>query len=209
MKTIYIRGELTAASLQAFQRDLAAAAGHDLVVEIDSRGGLAGVGLDMYLALKRWPGQTSAYVKHAGSAATLPMCGCQRVIVTDRSTVVTHAPAVWPKCGIGIELDELEQAVAHLRVTGSQLAGIYSERTGDSVEGWMALLKSQITWVGQGIVNAGLADEVRADRLAMAASVSESLDLESFPTRAAAEWRQWQREAHERQCQEARRRAGV
>ena len=191
MATIRIVGELTADSLRRFRSELAAARGDDLILEIDSIGGSAIAGLSMYADLAGWPGNTTAHVRHAGSAATLPMCACQRVIVAEDSRVVTHAPKVQAVRDIGLDVGDLREAIGSLERTLNLIAGCYAEKSGSSVEVWLARLKSEIAWKGQGIVNAGLADAVEGSHaLAIAASAGRS--LEDYPTPAAAEWRRMQ-----------------
>jgi ATP-dependent protease ClpP protease subunit len=203
--TIRIKGELTEDSLRSFRAQMAAASGDDLLVEIDSPGGSASIGLGMYVALRRHPGQTTAHVKYAASAATLPMCGCERVIVNDRSVVVTHAPTVWPKCDIGIGLEELEQAIGHLRVTNSSLAGIYSEKSRRPMTYWLGMLKSEVRWSGAGIVNAGLADVFESADMAIAALAGrEENPLHDGSLPPAVRWRLSQRQAEEAERQRAR-----
>jgi len=195
MRTIRISGELTAASLKAFRRDLQLAAGHDLTVDIDSNGGSAICGLAMYSDLKHWPGTTTARVHHAGSAATLPMCACQRVVMGPSSTLLTHAPTLRACRDLDLDVGDLQRAVDDVRTTTSMIAGIYAEKSGGSIESWLDKLRSEIRWSGQGAVNVHLADQVEGGALAVAARSIEDTGLNAYPTPAAAQWRAWQREA--------------
>lgn len=234
LTTIHIRGELTATSLQAFRRDLAQAGSDDLNVIIDSWGGLAAIGTEMYVRLKRWPGRTVAQVRFAGSAATLPMCACRHVIVDDNSVVVTHSPTFWG-CRSGCELRELREGAEKLEVTRNTLAGVYAEKTGHDITYWLTSLAIELRWQGRGILDIGFADEFqpvapspspRRDRagafwravvrggfekepvaqLHMRALrfISGESPSSEFIADRAACWRRWEQQKHEAACQRAR-----
>jgi len=211
MATIKITGELTADSLRSFRSQLAAARGDDLILEIDSHGGSAIVGLSMYADLKNWPRETTAHIQYAASAASVVMCGCRRVVVTEDSVVVTHAPTVRAVRDIGLDVGDLRAAIGDLEMTTTMVAGVYSEKSGCGVEVWLARLKSETIWKGQGIINAGLADAVegarQAERLPVYAAVTPEFD-DSFPARAAR-WQASQRELLERERERQRGRVFV
>jgi len=128
MTTIKITGEIDKAAAERLRRDLAAAQGDDVVVEIDSAGGSFVAGLRMYSDLTDYKDATVARIVHAGSAATLALCGCDRAVNTARGTVFIHAPTAAAVKDIGLSIGDLREAIGSLERTTTIIAAIYTAK---------------------------------------------------------------------------------
>jgi len=128
METIRITGEISADSARDLRRRLDAARGDDVLLEINSFGGSAIAGLKMYGELKDYKGATTAHIAHAGSAATLVVCGCDRAVGTPQATVFIHAPTAAAVKDVGLTIGELQEAVGSLRRTGAIIAAVYARK---------------------------------------------------------------------------------
>jgi ATP-dependent protease ClpP protease subunit len=128
METITITGEIDKAAAERLRRDLDAAHGDDVVIAIDSLGGNFIAGLKMYADLTDYKGGTVARIVHAGSAATLPLCGCDRAVNTARGTVFVHAPTAAAVKDIGLSIGDLREAIGSLERTTTIIATIYAAK---------------------------------------------------------------------------------
>jgi hypothetical protein len=126
MKTIKINGEIHKAAAERLRRDLDAAHGDEVTLEIDSHGGNFIAGLKMYAELQEYPAKTVARVIHAGSAATLPLCGCTEAVNTEKGTVFVHAPTATAVKDIGLSIGDMQEAIGSLQRTTRILANIYA-----------------------------------------------------------------------------------
>jgi ATP-dependent protease ClpP protease subunit len=162
--TIKISGEITGETLRGFRRRLDAAKGEDLLVEIDSPGGNFIAGLGLYNEIKAWPRQTTARVIYAGSAATLPMCACDKAVLTAKGTVLIHLPTVATVKDVGLDVGDLRKLIDNLEVTTNVIGGVYTEKAGWNIEFWRNQMKRGITW-GPGPCGqaGGLIDRTESD----------------------------------------------
>lgn len=69
---------------------LEAAKGDDVVLEINSNGGLCTAGFEMYTAVMQYEGSVTAHVINACSAATLVACAADKALVSDTAMYMIH-----------------------------------------------------------------------------------------------------------------------
>lgn len=69
---------------------LEAAQGDDVVLEINSNGGLCTAGFEMYTAVMQYEGSVTAHIINACSAATLIACAADKALVSDTAMYMIH-----------------------------------------------------------------------------------------------------------------------
>ena len=72
------------------RKGLEEAAGDEVVIEINSPGGVCVYGYEMYTALKEYEGRTTAHVISAMSAATLLVCAADEALISDTGIFMIH-----------------------------------------------------------------------------------------------------------------------
>lgn len=79
-----------ASSPNTLSKGLEEAAGEDVVIEINSPGGVCVYGYEMYTALKEYKGKTTVHVISAMSAATLLVCAADEALISDTGIFMIH-----------------------------------------------------------------------------------------------------------------------
>ncbi len=72
------------------KEDLEAAGNEDIVIEINSSGGVCAAGMEMYQAIMEYQGNVTAHVIVAASAATLPACAADKTLMSDAAIFMIH-----------------------------------------------------------------------------------------------------------------------
>lgn len=72
------------------RKGLEEAGGEDVVIEINSPGGVCVYGYEMYTALKEYEGRTTVHVISAMSAATLLVCAADEALISDTGIFMIH-----------------------------------------------------------------------------------------------------------------------
>ncbi|MCM1045628.1 MAG: Clp protease ClpP [Candidatus Gastranaerophilales bacterium] len=79
-----------ASSPNTLRKGLEEAAGEDVVLEINSPGGVCIYGYEMYTALMEYEGKITAHVISAMSAATLLVCAADEALISDTGIFMIH-----------------------------------------------------------------------------------------------------------------------
>ena len=79
-----------AACPKQIEEGLEAAAGEDVVIEINSPGGVCVYGYEMYTAIMNYEGKVTANVISAMSAATLLVCAADEALISDTGIFMIH-----------------------------------------------------------------------------------------------------------------------
>lgn len=79
-----------ACSPKDISKKLAEAAGDDVVLEINSPGGICSYGYEMYTALMEYEGKVTAHVITAASAASLLVCAADEALASDTCIFMIH-----------------------------------------------------------------------------------------------------------------------
>jgi ATP-dependent protease ClpP protease subunit len=104
MKKINIKGQImsndmawlykwfgmSAACPDDITKGLEEAAGDDVIIEINSPGGICVYGYEMYKAVKEYGGRVTAHVISAMSAATLVACAADETLMSDAAIFMIH-----------------------------------------------------------------------------------------------------------------------
>ena len=191
---IHVQGEITHGTVSRVKRELAAAGGRPVVVNIDSQGGDVRAALDIWLALRRYGGEVLARISRAHScAATIAMAGRTREM-RQGGTIFVHLPHVLPSSlGERPNTDEIGHLFRDMDSLTNGIAGIFAESCGGSVEGWLSRMRQETTFTASEAVAIGLAHRV------VGGGVSVGANAEGL--KGYALWIFWQRQAHDALCQ--------
>lgn len=132
-------------------------------LHINSPGGYVDEGLAMYNAIRQHPAEVTALVESvAASAASFVAMAADRVVIAKTAKMTIHD--AW-----GVVFGNARDCRAQAEVLEEEsdnIAGIYAEKTGGSVDEWRAAMQANdgmgTTYRGQEAVDAGLADELMA-----------------------------------------------
>lgn len=142
---------------------------------INSYGGIASEGAQMFAALERHGLATVIVQGVAASAASLAMLGARKVLISDAALVMLHEPGAM---AFGTSGDLRAMASTLEKMTGVY-AAIYSRATGNPlswVEGWMR----DETWLtAREAVALNFADGIASAELAPAVAVA-AFDYRKF-----------------------------
>ena len=159
----WLTGERTdapAVTSEAINRELAELrnASH-VTVRVNSCGGDLYAGLAIHDVLRGLPAEVTVRVEGiAASAASVIACAGDRVVVTPGSIFMVHEGAL-ALCGYYTGADV--RALAEDMDAGVRaMLGVYSAKTGRSVEDLRPVVEAETWLVGQEIVDAGFADEL-------------------------------------------------
>ena len=154
------RTDEPAVTSEAINRELAELrnASH-VTVRLNSCGGDLYAGLAIHDVLRSLPAEVTVRVEGvAASAASVIACAGDRVVVTPGSIFMVHEGAL-ALCGYYTGADV--RALAEDMDAGVRaMLGVYSAKTGRSVEELRPVVEAETWMVGQEIVDAGFADEL-------------------------------------------------
>ncbi|GAS92681.1 head maturation protease, ClpP-related [Mycolicibacterium brisbanense] len=162
-----------------FVRELAELDAEQITVRINSPGGAVFDGIAILNALRGHPATITTVVDSiAASIASVIAMGGDRVVMNQNSQMMIHN--AW-NVAVG-NADELEKVAKDLRRMSANLASIYADRAGGSVDDWQARMDVETWYTADEAVAAGLADEVMSaakndDLLGIARA---SFDLSKF-----------------------------
>lgn len=157
---------------------LVTADGRDVLVHLNSPGGMYTEGLAIHSAFKQYSGNVTFRVAGlAASAASFVMLAGDRIEITDGSLVMIHD--AWDVT-MGPEDEHLRTANLLGKVSDS-IALMYSRKAGGEPADWRTLMRAETWYAGQEAVDAGLVDAVADEEITEPAQTGED-------TTAAREW---------------------
>jgi ATP-dependent protease ClpP protease subunit/phage major head subunit gpT-like protein len=149
-------------------RDQLAEMSGDIVVRINSGGGIASEGQAIYTALIDYPGKVTVQVDGvAASAASLIAMAGDEIVMRRGAWMLIHDPATPWTMGRGTEEDHLKEAEL-LRVISGAYADIYAARSGLSRDECRKVMQDETVLDGPMAVDMGFATSVEADSEAVA-----------------------------------------
>lgn len=125
-----------AACPQDLAKELEEAAGEDVIVEINSNGGVATAGFEMYKTLMDYKGKVTAHVITAMSAASIVMCAADEVLASDAAIVMIHNT----QCYAEGDYRDMQQEADSLIEFNQGIINVYVRKTGRSREELQALM---------------------------------------------------------------------
>jgi ATP-dependent Clp endopeptidase proteolytic subunit ClpP len=138
----------------------------EIRLHINSPGGIASEGVAILNLLRQHPARVVAVVDGlAASAASLIACGADETVMARNSELMIHA--AW---GVVVgNADDMREVADRLDHLTRNLAQVYADKAGGTVEEWLAAMKAESWYMAEEAVSAGLADrvlEVEADETA-------------------------------------------
>lgn len=136
---------------------LLAADGRDVLVHLNSPGGMVTEGLAIHSAFKQYAGKVTFRVEGmAASAASFVMLAGDKVLIEPAALVMIHD--AWDFTS-GPASEHRKTADLLDKVSDS-IAGMYAGKAGGDTADWRAAMIEETWYAGQEAVNAGLADSV-------------------------------------------------
>lgn len=153
---------------ETFAQELQALSG-DIVVGIDSGGGDFYAGGLMYTALRAYDrGKTTALVtSFAASAATLPMVGAGRVLISPMAMIMIHNPASIA-AGDYREMENKKQMLVESR---DIMAQSYVQKTGKTMDEILRMMDAETMMNAKSALDHGFVDQILFENESVAADV--------------------------------------
>lgn len=144
-------------SASEFIKDLAAVKASTISLRINSPGGDVFDGIAIYNAIARHSATVNVYVDGlAASAASFIAMAGDSVTMMPHSQMMIHEAA-----GLVIgSASDMQKMADILNKSSDNIASIYAEKAGGTVEDWRALMQAETWFSDQEAVDAGLADKV-------------------------------------------------
>ncbi|WP_283572428.1 head maturation protease, ClpP-related [Streptococcus agalactiae] len=130
----------------------------DIVLEVNSNGGLVTVGSEIYTALRNYKGKVTAEVTGiAASAASVAVMGADKVVMSPTAQMMVHKALFnW----VSGNSDDLDKASNALKSSDKAIVNAYVAKTGKSEDEIMDLMRNETFMSAREAVENGFADEV-------------------------------------------------
>ncbi len=173
-------------SANDFIRDLSAIKASTISLRINSPGGDVFDGVAIYNAIRRHKATVTAYVDGiAASAASFIAMAADRVVMSPHSQMMIHEAS-----GLVIgNADDMRQMADILDKSSDNIASIYAQKAGGSVEEWRARMRDE-TWMSdREAVDLGLADAIDGEE-----PTKKPTSKAPEPVKAQVDWRAFMNE---------------
>ncbi|HEO7204853.1 TPA: Clp protease ClpP [Streptococcus agalactiae] len=130
----------------------------DIILEVNSNGGLVTVGSEIYTALRNYKGKVTAEITGmAASAASVAVMGADKVVMSPTAQMMVHKALFnW----VSGNSDDLDKASSALKSSDKAIINAYVAKTGRSEDEIMDLMRNETFMSAQEAVENGFADEV-------------------------------------------------
>ncbi|HEP5989669.1 TPA: Clp protease ClpP [Streptococcus pyogenes] len=130
----------------------------DIILEVNSNGGLVTVGSEIYTALRNYKGKVIAEITGmAASAASVAVMGADKVVMSPTAQMMVHKALFnW----VAGNSDDLDKASNALKSSDKAIVNAYVAKTGLPEDEIMELMKNETFMYAQDAVEKGFADEV-------------------------------------------------
>lgn len=130
----------------------------DVVVEIDSPGGLVTAGSSIATLLKDYPGTVTAkIIGQAASAATVVALSADKIMMAPTATFMIHRVSVSGISGNSGDLDKYSDV---LSMQDKQFANLYASKTGKTADEMLKLMADETYMSAQQAKDIGFVDEI-------------------------------------------------
>jgi ATP-dependent Clp endopeptidase proteolytic subunit ClpP len=144
----------------------------DVSIHLNSPGGDVFDGLTIYQALKNRAGKTTVVVDGlAASIASVIAMGADEVVMAPKATMMIHEG--WT-AAVGNSAD-MRKLADLLDKTSANIASVYADRAGGSVEFWRDRMKEETWYSADEALEAGLIDQVQGK-----AKKADAFDLSMY-----------------------------
>lgn len=143
--------------------------GRDVLVHLNSPGGMVTEGLSIHSTFKQYAGKVTMRVEGlAASAASFIMLAADEVVIEPNAMVMIHD--AWD-ITIGGPAEH-QKALDLLVKVSNNIASMYAGKSGGEAEDWRAAMVEETWYIGQEAVDAGLVDSVADDEAEVPESVA-------------------------------------
>lgn len=130
----------------------------DVIIEVNSSGGVVNTGSEIYTALRSYKGNVTAeVVGMAGSSASFAIMGADKVVMSPTAQIMIHKASFREISG---NSDDLEKASDALKSIDKSIINAYVEKTGLDEEKLMEMMAKETYMSAHEAVELGFADEV-------------------------------------------------
>ena len=130
----------------------------DIILEVNSNGGLVTVGSEIYTALKNYDGHVTVEVTGmAASAASVAIMGADTVKMSPTAQIMIHKALLTRASG---NSDDLEKAVNALKSSDQSIINAYVSKTGLSEDEIFEMMKNETFMSANEAIEKGFADEL-------------------------------------------------
>jgi ATP-dependent Clp protease, proteolytic subunit ClpP len=130
----------------------------DIILEVNSNGGLVTVGSEIYTALKNYEGHVTVEVTGmAASAASVAIMGADTVKMSPTAQIMIHKALLTRASG---NSDDLEKAVNALKSSDQSIINAYVSKTGLSEDEIFEMMKNETFMSANEAIEKGFADEL-------------------------------------------------
>lgn len=143
-----------AASPSMLTEALEDASGDDVVIEINSPGGICVYGYEMYTAIMNYAGKVTVHVISAMSAATLLVCAADEALISDTGIFMIHNTQSYAEG----DYRDLQMEADALREFNAGIINAYVRKTGKSREEIQSLMDSSSYMSPQTAIEHGFID---------------------------------------------------
>jgi ATP-dependent protease ClpP protease subunit len=130
------------------------AAGDDVVIEINSPGGICVAGYEMYTAIMAYEGKVTAHVISAMSAATLLVCAANEALISDTGIFMIHNT----QSSARGDYRDMEMEASALKEFNAGIINAYVRKTGKTREEIQALMDKDTYMSPQTAIELGFID---------------------------------------------------
>lgn len=166
-----------AACPKKIEKGLEEAAGDDVVIEINSPGGVCVYGYEMYTAIMNYEGKVTAHVISAMSAATLLVCAADEALISDTGIFMIHNA----KSSADGDYRDMQMEADALREFNAGIINAYVRKTGKTREEIQALMDNDTYMSPQTAIENGFIDGYMFEQ-----PEEEKKDPENFATQVVA-----------------------
>ena len=145
---------MDAAYPNLLKEGLADAAGDDVIIEINSPGGVCVYGYEMYTAIKEYEGKVTVHVISAMSAATLIVCAADEALISDTGIFMIHNA----QSQVSGDYRDMEMEADALKEFNAGIINAYVRKTGKSREEIQALMDKDSYMSPQTAIENGFVD---------------------------------------------------
>ena len=145
------------------------AKGDDVVLEINSNGGLCTAGFEMYTAVMQYEGKVTAHIINACSAATLLACAADEALVSDTAMYMIHNTQGYTS-GDYRDMDTESEC---LQEFNASIINAYEKKTGMDRDAIQALMDKETYMSPQKAIELGFVDGYMFEKDAVSDSDTE------------------------------------
>ena len=175
MKRIEIRGQIGDQIIaEDIRKEIMDAAGEDILIDMNSPGGVVTDGMVIFNALAQHEGKVTVHIDSmCASIATIVSCAADHVIMNDTANFMIHR--VWT-VAVG-NASDFRKTAEIMEMMDAELAEVYAEKTGSEAGRILDLMEAETWMTAQEALNAGFIDEINVVKGSPKAEAGMSDDM--------------------------------